>query len=1344
MIRYKGSLAEKAFIGILAILFPILITFFLCYIANKECLKRRILDTLTVIAEAYEGQVYQFLEMAKRRTLDFSSDGFIRGQVQKIICGNKNAVDSLHEHLIKNKLTLDNIINTIHILSLEGRVVASTNSSEIGMDLSRESFFVRGKDSVTIEEYHIRQKQIPQLAISSPIFIKNTGKLIGVIVNFVQITELNKLLLGEYDKELGAISWNKGKGVWKTLEIYLVNKDKRMITQSLFVKDTILKQAVDILPVEICLTSNKETAGFYKDYRGVEVAGVSMYIPSMKWVLLVEIDKDEVLAPVKQIFISVLITTAVVIITVVVLFFNFLKRMVLPLRKISGAAKDIASGNLDVAIPVQSSDEIGTLSESFNYMTRQIKTRTTALKKSEARLAEAQQIARVGNWEWDIIKNEVYWSDEVYRILHVVPQGCVAAYEAFLNFVHPDDRGFVKKSVDDALYKKKLYDIEHRILLKNETVRIVHEKGVVTFDYTGKAIRMAGTMQDITEHKRAEEEIYLLQTIAIAITESKDFLSALGIVLRKVCETTGWIYGEAWIPSPDDNHLTCSMAWYGIRESLREFRKESKGFTFSPGIGLPGRVWSSKKPEWREDATVNGDFLRAAFAKKYGLKAAMGIPVIARDKVIAVLCFFVRESRNEDGRLINLVSAVANQLGTVIQRKLAEEALRESEEKLKSILDNTTAIVYVKDLKGKYTFINRQFERLFHINKDEVKGKTDRDLWPVGVADTFRAHDIKVIEAKAPLEFDEVIPHKDGQHMYLSIKFPLFDSTGTIYAICGISTDITERKQVEETKTQLSAIMEATTDIVGTANVDGRILYINKAGRKILGIDEDEDVTHLYIFNYHPQWVHNLLQNEGIPTAICEGVWIGDIAFLNRDGHEIPFSQVIIAHKNSEGSVKYLSTIARDLTERKCFETQIVYIANRDPLTDLFNRRRFQEELESHLTQSRRFGTQGALLFLDIDNFKYINDSLGHKAGDKLLITLTNLLKERLRKTDILARLGGDEFAIILPHIDMYQAESIVNQLRELVQHRTLMEESSSPGITVSIGIAVFPGHGDTTETLLTYADLAMYHAKEEGRNRVCLYTSEQKSQIELRLTWERRVREAFKQDRFALHLQPIMDLQQNCIIGHEVLLRMMGEKEEYILPSQFLNIAERFGLIYDIDRWVVHKSINLIKRFQQDGKPAYLEVNLSGKSFTDTELLPLIKKELIATNIDPMNLIFEITETSIIENMATAQCFIADLKSLGCRFALDDFGIGFSSFNYLKHLPVDYLKIDGSFISNLSHSLVDQHLVKAMVEVACGLGKKTIAEFVENEETLTLLQKFGVNYAQGYYIGKPQGISGL
>src|SRR3989339_1865072 len=686
MKQFKLSLKEKAFIGIVATLIPILTTFILVYRQNRVYLTNRTLDTLTIIAEAYEGQVYQFLEMAKRRTQDFSSDGFIRTQLEKILHGNTSAMSKLNKHLVRNKLSLDKTIDTIDILSLEGRVAASTNNAEIGRDFSSEAIFLKGKETVTIIEKCFGHCELTEIAISAPILNKDTGRLIGVIVNYIPIAELDNIVTGRYSHHLEAASWAKGKGAWKTLEIYLVNRDKLMITESIFVKDAVWKQVVDTLPINEGLTSNKEITGFYRDYRGVEVAGASMYIPSVKWILLVEIDKSEVLSPIKHVLVSALITAVVVIAMIVLLFAGFIKKMVMPLRKISDAAKKIASGNFDVVVPVQTHDEIGVLCESFNYMTHHIKARTTALTRSEARLAEAQQIAHLGNWEWDIVGNELYWSDEIYRIFGLLPQEFGATYEAFLNCVHPGDREFVKKSVNEALNDKKSYDIDHRILLKDTTIRIVHEKAVVVSDNKGRAVQMVGTVQDITERKRAEEEVVLLKTLTISISESKDLHDALVVTLEKVCVTTGWIYGEAWVPDPEGKCLVRDHAFYSKIDTLGKFSELSGKHTFTYGVGLPGRAWSIKKPVWVQDVTIDSNYLRAAIAKEAGLKAGVAFPVFSDNEIVAVLVFYMIEALERDERLVSLVPSVVIQLGEVINRKKTEEI----KTRLSEITETTT------------------------------------------------------------------------------------------------------------------------------------------------------------------------------------------------------------------------------------------------------------------------------------------------------------------------------------------------------------------------------------------------------------------------------------------------------------------------------------------------------------------------------------------------------------------------------------------------------------------------------------------------------------------------------
>jgi len=392
------------------------------------------------------------------------------------------------------------------------------------------------------------------------------------------------------------------------------------------------------------------------------------------------------------------------------------------------------------------------------------------------------------------------------------------------------------------------------------------------------------------------------------------------------------------------------------------------------------------------------------------------------------------------------------------------------------------------------------------------------------------------------------------------------------------------------------------------------------------------------------------------------------------------------------------------------------------------------------LAQARRFSHSLALVFLDLDHFKDVNDTLGHWMGDQLLAQVGRLFRQQLRDTDIAARLGGDEFTAILPQTDTAAAIAAAGRIVEALANEKFEAAAQPCSVTGSIGVAVYPAHGATGEELLSHADLAMYRAKETGRNRVSVYSSDAdwQKEVETKLAWRRRIVDALEHDRFFLHAQPILDLRHGAIRQYELLLRMAGDDGEEVSAGLFIENAERFGLVQGIDRWVVHRAIELLASCEGQAKGLVLEANISGKALSDRTLLEAIRRDLVSAQVDPARLVLEVTETAAISNLFEAQEFVQELKEIGCRFALDDFGVGFSSFYQLKHLPVDFLKIDGTFIKELRSSEVDQHLVKAIVELAHALGKETIAEFVGDGAALTLLRTFGVDYAQGYHIGRP------
>jgi diguanylate cyclase (GGDEF)-like protein len=429
-----------------------------------------------------------------------------------------------------------------------------------------------------------------------------------------------------------------------------------------------------------------------------------------------------------------------------------------------------------------------------------------------------------------------------------------------------------------------------------------------------------------------------------------------------------------------------------------------------------------------------------------------------------------------------------------------------------------------------------------------------------------------------------------------------------------------------------------------------------------------------------------------------------------------------------------------DLTRQKHSERELEHLANHDGLTGLLNRRRFEQELRQAITGIRRRGGTAALLMLDLDNFKYVNDTLGHGAGDELIKSVAGLLQGRLRQTDRIARLGGDEFAVLLSDVGSDDAHRIGVQLLIALRHHAVPLAGRSVSMTASIGVAIVDDGEAEVSQLLADADLAMYEAKRAGRDGISVSAPEQAREARLaaRFTWAERLRRALEQDEFELFAQPVLDLASDTVHTHEILLRLRGDDRELITPAQFLPSAERLGLMTAIDRWVVSNSIRQLAPWLRSDSRRRIEINLSGNSIGDAELPVLIADELAASQLDPQSLIFEVTETATIANMAEAKKFAATITALGCRFALDDFGTGFGSFYYLKHLPVDYLKIDGDFISDLPENETDQLIVKSIVDIARGTGKLTIAEFVADRHILSWVRELGVDFVQGYHIGRP------
>lgn len=552
---------------------------------------------------------------------------------------------------------------------------------------------------------------------------------------------------------------------------------------------------------------------------------------------------------------------------------------------------------------------------------------------------------------------------------------------------------------------------------------------------------------------------------------------------------------------------------------------------------------------------------------------------------------------------------------------------------------------------------------------------------------------------------------------------------------------IQQKDELGKERDFIANLLDTAQVIVMTQNASGQIISMNAYG---------EMLTH-----YH----ENELQGTPFINILVSDYDSQDLAERLNEiniGHRDQFRHEAITHCK-DGTTRHVAwlhsclsrhsvddpfilSVGLDITEYKRVEGHLAWLADHDPLTNLYNRRRFSEELEQAISRSDRYHHTGALLFFDLDRFKYINDTSGHQAGDALLRMVSGMLSRTIRADDITGRLGGDEFAVILPEITAEDAIEVAKKILFHLNDTQLTINKRTHKASASIGIALFPQHGENVHDLLAAADLAMYQAKDTGRNAWYLYSDDDRcrERVQSLVYWKEKIEHAHLHDNFMLYLQPIMNVQTETVSHYEVLLRMRDNDGSILSPAGFISAAEHTGLIHAIDHMVLRKAIAQAEKINQGGRDISFSINLSAHAFNDPELLPILKQALRNHKVNPCSLMFEITETAALENLPGARGLMKEIKELGCGFVLDDFGVGFSSFYYLRELPVDAVKIDGSFIRHLPESRDDQILVSALCSVASGFGKKITAEFVESEEIFKLLRKMKIDYAQGYYVGKP------
>lgn len=585
--------------------------------------------------------------------------------------------------------------------------------------------------------------------------------------------------------------------------------------------------------------------------------------------------------------------------------------------------------------------------------------------------------------------------------------------------------------------------------------------------------------------------------------------------------------------------------------------------------------------------------------------------------------------------------------------------------------------------------------------------------------------------------------------------------------VASISRIVQTSRRIERERQRLDGILTSVGDGVYGVDSDNEITFANPAAIRILGYQRSQQlIGESPAALFHKSFSNQ--PNEHLDAAHLyqrigqgEEMQAVESVFVCADGREIQV-ELTVFPLHIEGQKQGAVVAFRDISERKLLEEELKWQVNHDSLTKLLNRNYFEDALDQEVRRLERSEEQSALLYIDLDRFKYINDTAGHAIGDQLLIEIGHQLRGRLRHADLLARIGGDEFAVILRNIDHDNLMRCADEFRDLLNDYTFSYGGRSYTVTASIGVAVIDSTTESPGEILANADIACHAAKSGGRNRTHLFEpeTEQKAAMDLELGWSNRLHRALENDGFRLVFQPILPMQhlhgmelpreQGQLWEHlnadtlpegtifEVLLRLTDNKDRRIPPGAFLPTAERFNLMPDLDRWVVVNALKAINEMRAAGVDTRLTVNLSGQSLSSNLIVDHVRESIEQGHVDAHALIFEITESSAIYNIDAARHLIGELSALGCRFALDDFGSGYCSFSHLKNLPVDYIKIDGMFVRNILNDPMDQAIVTSINEIAHSLGKKTVAECVETPEAVEFLLRCGVDYVQGYYVSRP------
>jgi diguanylate cyclase (GGDEF)-like protein/PAS domain S-box-containing protein len=861
---------------------------------------------------------------------------------------------------------------------------------------------------------------------------------------------------------------------------------------------------------------------------------------------------------------------------------------------------------------------------------------------------------------------------------------------------------------------------------------------------------------DITERKRAEASAAGERRIFEKIAANAPLSSVLG----SICELIERVMAESYCAINLLDHER-QVLNFGVAPNLpREFVAAMDSAPIGIRYGsCAAAVYLSRKITVADIETdAFWDFRREA-AQRACLRAAWSTPIVASDgRVVGTLAVYRSHPGIPSARDNELMSRMAQIAGIAVERRGAEDALRNSEVKFSGLFESMMEGVYQTSRDGRILVANPAFVNLMGYGSAEELYQVPAGAlyWYPGDRETF----VRRVESEGELRNEEyILRRKDGSMLVVMDSSRVVrDAHGRVAGFEGTLTDITERKRAEtavfQAKERAQVTLQSIGDAVITTDSDGRIDYMNPVAESLTGWENREAQTQLIgdVFTVVDEATREASENP-VMRCLREGRTLGlseHTVLVNRRGQELAIQDSAAPIRDRAGNLIGAVIVFHDVSKERRLHRALHYQASHDALTGLINRREFENRLTVAVENARQdAGSRHALLYLDLDQFKLVNDTCGHPAGDQLLKQITGVLQSRVRSGDTLARLGGDEFGILLQSCSLDQALRIAESLRQAIRDFRFIWQDGVLEVGASIGIVEITNDTPTVANVMTAADVACYSAKDLGRNRVQLYKPDDVPERHREMHWVSKLARACDESRFELYFQPIVPISQPIVPisatlhereHFELMLRLRDESGALVTPAEFIPAAERFNVMPSIDRWVVRQALDrLVHRIGAGVKPFTIAVNLSGTSLNDERFLEYLIAELSNNELVAGAMCFEITETAAIANLGNVVYFMRELKARGCHFALDDFGSGLSSFMYLKTLPVDYLKIDGQFVENVTRDRVDRSMVEAISQVGKTMGIQTIAERVESAEVLAELGRLGVGYAQGFHIAKPR-----